>query len=128
MTAEDCYALDGESWDIYDADLVWHGTLDIENGPVNASQYFLGENYPNPFNPSTVINYEVKAAGKVSLVVFNMLGQKIISLASGHHLPNQYSVEWNGLNASGLELPAGMYVYKLISDQFVESKKMLFVK
>ena len=129
MNADDCEAAGG-TWEIYDTDLTWNGdsVLRIHDNLNEAAQFSLGENYPNPFNPSTVISYNVTVASDVSLVVYNMRGQEIITLASGSHLPNQYSVEWNGQDANGLEMPAGMYIYKLVSDNFVQSKKMLFVK
>jgi len=127
--AEDC-AANNSLWENFNADVIWNGdpVLRIQDNLNEAAQFELGENYPNPFNPTTVINYDITVGGDVSLIVYNMRGQEIITLASGQHLPDHYSVEWNGLNSAGLEMPAGMYIYKLISDQFVQSRKMLFVK
>ena len=88
----------------------------------------LGENFPNPFNPSTTISYDVATAGDVSLKIFNMRGQEVNILASGYHSINSYMVTWNGTDRNGVEMPAGMYIYKLIADGFVQSNKMLFVK
>jgi hypothetical protein len=57
-----------------------------------------------------------------------MRGQEVITLASGYHSVDSYAVTWNGTDRNGLEMPAGMYIYKLIADGFIQSNKMLFVK
>jgi flagellar hook assembly protein FlgD len=67
-------------------------------------------------------------AGKATLTIFNMKGQEINVLAQGYHNVDSYSVVWNGTDMYGVEMPAGMYIYKLVADGFVQSNKMLFVK
>ena len=57
-----------------------------------------------------------------------MKGQEINTLANGYHSVDSYSVQWDGTNNNGVEMPAGMYIYKLVADGFVQSNKMSFVK
>ena len=66
------------------------------------------QNFPNPFNPSTEIKFDLPYAGEVSLIVYDILGQKVASLAAGHYAAGHHSVTWN---ASGQA--SGMYFYRL---------------
>ena len=128
MTAEECDAA-LEEWDIVVLDFTWDGVNPLNLDDVYSIKKFnLGSNYPNPFNPSTTINYDVANAGDLSLIVYNMRGQEVNVLASGYHAVNTYSVVWDGTNINGIEMPAGMYIYKLVADGFSKSNKMLFVK
>jgi hypothetical protein len=85
--------------------------------------YRLFQNYPNPFNPSTVIKFTLPEENLINLSVFNLLGEKIIELKNEIMKPGQYKVEFNG---SGLS--SGVYFYRLQAGNYVESRKMLFVK
>ena len=106
------------SWTVGD------GTLDNEQ-PL---AFALSANYPNPFNPSTTIDYSVAAAGDVSIIVYDMMGREVRSLVSDFATPGAYSIVWDATNNEGLSVSAGMYVYKMISGNFVEVNKMLLVK
>ena len=117
-----------EEWNIVVLDFTWDGASLLVDNLYSIKDYKLGENYPNPFNPSTAISYDVANAGDVSLIIYNMRGQEINTLASGYHSIYSYTVTWNGTDKSGIEMPAGMYIYKLIADGFLQSNKMLFVK
>jgi hypothetical protein len=90
--------------------------------------YYLEQNYPNPFNPSTTIRYGIPAAAKVNLAIYNILGQKVITLVNSTKSAGHYSVAWNGLNDEGKMLPSGIYIYKLQSNSFSTYKKMFFIK
>jgi hypothetical protein len=79
--------------------------------------------YPNPFNPSTTITYDVAAASEITLNVFDMLGQRIRRLASGSHEPGRYEVEFD---ATGL--PTGLYVYQLVAGSRSETRSMMLLK
>lgn len=120
----------GHSWDSVTMEYTWtsSSTESIENMGNIVKEFNLNSNYPNPFNPSTTIGYDVANAGEVTLSVFNMKGQEINVLAQGYHSINSYSVIWNGTDMYGVEMPAGMYIYKLVADGFIQSNKMLFVK
>jgi len=120
----------GHSWESESLMYTWTGMTSesVENGNGIISSFKLNENFPNPFNPSTTIAYDVAVAGEVSLTVFNMKGQEINTLVNGYHSVDSYSVQWDGTNNNGVEMPAGMYIYKLVADGFVQSNKMSFVK
>ena len=83
----------------------------------------LQQNYPNPFNPSTVISYSIVKAGNVTLKVYNMLGQEIVTLVNGYQAANSYEVNFN---ASGLS--SGVYMYKLSTGSNEIIKKMVLTK
>jgi len=95
--------------------------------------YNLSQNYPNPFNPSTVINYQLPQAGKVTLKIYDILGNEIITLVDENKDAGSYSVTFsaNGGSASGGNagsLSSGIYIYKMIAGGFVSSKKMMLIK
>jgi hypothetical protein len=101
------------------------GTLDNEHSVYS---FGLSKNYPNPFNPTTTIGYNVASAGEVSIVIYDMMGREVKTLVSNHTNPGSYSAVWNAKNDQGLEVSAGMYVYKMIAGDFVQVNKMLLVK
>jgi len=96
--------------------------------PAIVGEYSLSNNYPNPFNPSTTINYAVKEAGEVSVIIYDMLGREVNVLVSEYLQPNTYNVIWNGMNQNGQQVASGVYYYKMVANNFVDTKKMLFVK
>lgn len=85
--------------------------------------YFLGNNYPNPFNPVTSIEFGIRKSGHAELKVFNSLGKEIETLASQNFTPGNYRLIWNAGN-----LPSGVYFYSLIAEDFREFKKMILTK
>ncbi len=85
--------------------------------------YNLSNCYPNPFNPSTQIDYSIKSAGTVTLKVFNMLGQEVATLVNQRKEPGNYSVTFNAS-----DFPSGIYVYKLTANDFTDTKKLMLVK
>lgn len=87
------------------------------------TSYDLGQNYPNPFNPATVISYDVPKASHVTLEVFNVLGQRVASLVDQEMDAGKYTVEFDGS-----EISSGIYFYRLTSDGFTDTKKMVMVK
>jgi hypothetical protein len=121
----------------YDNDTAWQTPRDwmytwmqddiaasIEDfGHVAPHQYELAKNYPNPFNPTTTINYTLAKAGQVTLDVFNMLGQKVKTLVKTKQDAGLYSVQFN---AEGLS--SGIYMYRLQTEGFVQVHKMVLLK
>jgi hypothetical protein len=86
-------------------------------------EYLLMQNYPNPFNPTTTINYSIKSAGEVTLKIYDMIGAEVASLVNESQEAGSYSVEFNAA-----DLPSGMYVYRLSTNNFVGTKKLLLLK
>ena len=88
--------------------------------PMN---YSLDQNYPNPFNPVTEIRYSIPRMEKVSLRVFNLLGEEVVSLVDGTQSAGTHKVKFDASN-----LPSGIYIYKLQTDGYTASKKMVLMK
>ncbi len=91
-------------------------------------QFRLYQNYPNPFNPTTEMRFSLPRAVHVTLNVYNILGQEIISLVDGVLNAGEHSVVWDGLDASGRPVASGIYFYRLESDDFTDKKKMILLK
>lgn len=91
-------------------------------------EFVLHQNYPNPFNPSTNIKFDVPKLSKISLKIFDVLGREIKTLVNEEMNPGVYRVEWNGLNNEMNKVSSGIYFVRLEADDFVSSKKMIFLK
>ncbi|KUG24741.1 hypothetical protein ASZ90_005445 [hydrocarbon metagenome] len=92
------------------------------------AEYSLYQNYPNPFNPSTTIEFSLKQRGDVTIKIYNMLGQEVRRLLAGQLESGNHRVIWDGMNDAGMKLSSGTYIYKMISGEFVQSKKMILLK
>jgi hypothetical protein len=90
--------------------------------------YDLFQNYPNPFNPVTSITYDIPEATQVRLVVYDLLGQPVRVLVNDYQNARRYQLEWNGLSDVGLPLSSGIYIYRLETDAFVKTMKMMYLK
>ena len=90
----------------------------------------LGNAYPNPFNPATTIKYSIKARGHVSLRIYNAAGQLIRTLVDEMQSPREsgFTETWNGLNGQGQPVSSGVYFYKLTTEGFSQTKKMVLLK
>lgn len=95
---------------------------EMEND-TRPAEFELGDNYPNPFNPSTVIPYEVSTASKVTIEVYNVTGRKITNLVNRQHSPGSYTVQFKADN-----LGSGIYFYKLKSGSYSKVKRMMLIK
>ena len=102
--------------------------LNTKNENITPSQFILGQNYPNPFNPSTLINYQLSKNSFVQLIIYDVLGREINRLVDHNLIAGSYKAIWNGQNAFGKEVGAGMYFYKLKTKDFTKTKKMIFLK
>ena len=91
--------------------------------------FALADNFPNPFNPATTIQYALPQAADVELTVYNLVGQPVRTLVAEHQSAGHYAVEWDATNDSGHSLSSGMYFYRLqAGEEFLEVKKMLLLK
>jgi len=97
---------------------------DVERQETTDPKSFeLSQNYPNPFNPSTVINYQLPVNSKVSLKIYDLLGREIATLVDKEQSAGWKQVEWNASRVA-----SGIYFYKLLANNFIETKKMLVIK
>jgi len=90
--------------------------------------YSLEQNYPNPFNPETSLSYSLAKPGKVNLVVYNIMGQKVKTLVDKERIAGKYTITWDGRNDHNKLVSTGVYFYKIKAGDFSQIKKMLFVK
>jgi len=91
-------------------------------------EYDLYQNYPNPFNPSTLIKYALPKSSNVSLVIYNLMGQEIMSWEESNVPPGYYEKIWNGTTRSGVLLSSGIYIYRITAGDFVRTRKMVLLK
>ena len=92
-------------------------------------KYALEQNVPNPFNPSTTIRYSVPAPGThVSLTVFDVTGRVVRELVNGAQSSGQKQVQWDGRDAMGAPVASGIYLYRIVAGDFVQSRKMMLIK
>ncbi len=90
--------------------------------------FALAQNFPNPFNPVTTINYQLPQTEMVKLVIYNLYGQKIKTLVSARQTANYYSVLWNGTNDNGQSIATGIYFCRIEAGDFRAVRKILFLK
>ncbi|HNC48055.1 MAG TPA: choice-of-anchor D domain-containing protein, partial [bacterium] len=88
----------------------------------------LSQNYPNPFNPTTTIRFGLPQEGRIKLVIYNVLGQKVRELYNGTMGAGFHTMLWDGRNAQGQMASSGVYIYRLESAQGVLAKKMTLIK
>jgi hypothetical protein len=100
-----------------------------ENGqPLIPQVYYLNQNFPNPFNMSTRIQFGVPAQTKVKIVLYNVLGQKVRTYDLGERVPGRYDITWDGMNERGKAVSSGIYFYRFESDKFTQTKKLVLIK
>jgi subtilisin family serine protease len=100
-----------------------------ENGqPLIPQVYYLNQNFPNPFNMSTRIQFGVPAQTKVKIVLYNVLGQKVRTYDLGERAPGRYDITWDGMNERGKAVSSGIYFYRFESDKFTQTKKLVLIK
>lgn len=88
----------------------------------------LAQNYPNPFNPTTNIEFSLPTRQSVTLSVYNLLGQKVRTLRDEEMDAGNYKVTWDATNDGGAKVASGVYFYKLTTEEFVDTKKMMLLK
>jgi cyclophilin family peptidyl-prolyl cis-trans isomerase len=99
------------------------GSTNFVNEDKNLFTYYLEQNYPNPFNPKTAIKYQLAETGFVTISIYNMLGMEIAKLVNEEKSAGSYEVDYDATHLS-----SGIYFYRLETNSFVETKKMVFMK
>jgi hypothetical protein len=91
------------------------------------TEFSLTQNYPNPFNPATKIKFDIPTSrgtrGVTQLIIYDVLGKEIATPVNEQLNPGTYEIEWDGSN-----YPSGVYFYKLITNDYSETKKMVLIK
>lgn len=138
---------------VYNGKTYWYKLVDVdingvmkEHGPVSATPHAKGgipkgdvlqnftlfQNFPNPFNPSTTITYDVSELKEktinINISVYDILGKKIRTLFMGLVTAGRHSVKWNAKDQHGHIVPAGLYIYQISSERFIKAKKMMYIK
>ena len=91
-------------------------------------EFALHDNYPNPFNPSTQIRFDLPKITNASLTIYNMLGQRVKTFYMQNTPAGYQSITWNGTSDLDVPLAAGVYLYQLQTEEFVKTKKMILLK
>ncbi|NOS86600.1 MAG: T9SS type A sorting domain-containing protein [Ignavibacteria bacterium] len=102
----------------------WTVMIGIQNISTEMpKEYKLYQNFPNPFNPTTNINFDIIKSGNVRIIVYDLLGREVETLVNQDMSPGRYKYDFNAVNYA-----SGMYIYKIVTHDFVDVKKMLIVK
>jgi hypothetical protein len=103
-------------------------------GGVPIAKEFSVGSYPNPFNPSTTINYELAKDASVKMEIYDAMGRKVKTLLDGSRSVGYYSVVWNGRNDQGMDVASGVYLYRFVASPtngekpFTQSGKLVLMK
>jgi hypothetical protein len=109
----------------FDGAVTLHGPINVQ---VPVAMNLLLQNYPNPFNPQTKITFKLVQSSQVELAVYNMQGQEVRHLANRTMSPGEHVIIWDGKDEKGSTMPSGIYIYKLKSNDYEESKRMELIK
>ena len=88
----------------------------------------LYQNHPNPFNPITIIRYDVPKGLFVKIAIYDMIGRKVSTLVNSYEQPGLKSIQWNGTDDFGRPVSAGLYLYEIKAGGFRNVKKMVIIK
>ncbi|MEG8990516.1 FlgD immunoglobulin-like domain containing protein [Ignavibacteria bacterium 4148-Me] len=92
------------------------------------AEFSISQNYPNPFNPTTSIKYAIPQDARVSLVVYDMLGQVVKTLVDQEQEAGYYTVRWDGTNNFGSKVSSGIYIYRIVAGKYTSTMKMNLLK
>ena len=112
-------------------DIYWSGggeVLKISNSNSILDRFLLNDNYPNPFNPLTTINYNIPGDGFVNITIYDMMGRVVKTLVNISQTAGFKSVQWNATNDRNEPVSTGLYLYTIKAGNFRQTKKMVFLK
>ena len=125
---DDCGSCGGEGY-FNDSGLLPNGDCDCEGNILSISKsnvpqvFSLNKIYPNPFNPVTTVNYSIAQLTTLNFSIYNILGEKIITLYNGMQQPGYHTIHWNASERS-----SGIYFLKMEVDEYIQIKKMILIK
>ncbi|MBN2226087.1 MAG: T9SS type A sorting domain-containing protein [candidate division Zixibacteria bacterium] len=115
--------------DVYLAKIAGESTpVEDDFDHLYPDDFVLEQNYPNPFNAVTIISYTIPRRTDVQFTVYNILGQEVYHEEFGSTAMGSYSLEWNGRDTSGRDVASGVYFYRVITTESVQTKKMVLLK
>jgi len=123
-----CVSNDAFIFMLDELNVVSAGGTDNENTTAPSLITALDSNYPNPFNPETTIRYSVEKPGKVTLEVYNILGQKVKTLVNDTKDKGSHNVVWNGKDQAGNNVASGVYFYHMKNGNYSKTNKMILMK
>ncbi len=91
-------------------------------------RFELKNNYPNPFNPTTTIEYTIPVKSDVEISIYNLLGQKVKTIVNGEESAGEHNVSWDGTDFSDSRVASGIYLYRIVAGDNTQTKKMMFIK
>jgi hypothetical protein len=111
----------------YQPDFLGEGVakIAVSNLPT---QFRLSQNFPNPFNPATTLEYDLPGNCDVTIKIYNILGQEVATLLNEQKEAGRYKISWDGQDKDGEKVSTGIYFYRIKAGDFEESKKLLLVK
>lgn len=110
------------------ADIWSFNPLTLSGGGVLPTSYLLQQNFPNPFNPRTAIQFSIPKSGFVSVRIYNILGQEIATVTDQELQRGTYTMYWDGTNRNGALVASGVYFYRIVAGNFVQTRKMMLLK
>ncbi|MFC2083437.1 T9SS type A sorting domain-containing protein [Bacteroidota bacterium] len=118
----------GDYVDISGDFTIHYSPTSVEEGGENPKTFKLLANYPNPFNPTTNIGYELSASNYIELMIYNQTGQEVRLLVNEQQHTNQYQIQWDGRDNAGKQVVSGVYIYRLKIGSFSQSRKMMLLR
>ena len=100
----------------------------IAENPEIPTTFAVAQNFPNPFNPTTTIKYQLPNSGHVRLTIYNLLGQKVRTLVNTRQDAGYYQAVWDGRNDQGNQVSSGIYIYRFEGEGFIRTLKMILMK
>ena len=101
--------------------------LPVQEPGSTPSEYWLGQNYPNPFWPNTTIQFALPKDDQVRIIIYDRTGREVNVLVNRRFRKGTYSVTWNGLNSNQSRVPSGVYFYTITTRSFTATKKMIYL-
>lgn len=100
----------------------------LTTGEVIPESFDLKQNYPNPFNPTTSIEYSVPEQSDISIKIYDISGSLVATLVNENKEPGIYTSVWDGRNQRGIRVASGIYIYRMVGQNFVQNKRMILLK
>jgi hypothetical protein len=106
----------------------FYGPISVQGVSALPTSYALSQNYPNPFNPETAFSFDAPQDGRVTIRVYSLLGQEVMTLIDESIHAGRYDMSWNGKNNKGLSMPSGIYFLKMIAGSFQQVRKVTLIR